>query len=403
MLFRQNIPEFHDKDKSFENENLDSGCLSDASDSSLDLSGKPMQRNGGKDIENEEKKLNTAINKLMTDSGFESHNGNEEKEVNDEKIAQTEAQPSNNIEHPSVKEESSKSSTDWTDLYQQDDDGDTFLHLACISKDENLVKTILSKAPHSCLYDILNDDCQAPLHLAALTKRPNILRMLLLAGADPTVRDRRGNTALHLACRSGVVECVDSLIKPFYKDEIEEASRQYEHRNFSIPFSPDLNLRNYNGESCVHVAAKLGLIDILRRLVSHGADINAREKKCGRTPLHIAIERGNEMLAEFLLSECKKKMNLEAVAFDGLTAYQAATKLEKLDLQKKLEKCGAKILPVPQSEHYNSESDADSESDDNTDNATDPSGLPIFEDGHIKIADSFSEINREFSEAISDK
>ncbi|KAI9582331.1 NF-kappa-B inhibitor cactus-like [Glossina fuscipes] len=384
----EDIPEFLNKDKSFESENLDSGCLSDASDSSLDLPGKSMQRDGN-GSDNEDKKLNTAISKLMTDSGFESHNGNEEKEVNDEKIAENEARTLINTDQPSVKEDSSKSSTNWTDWYQQDDDGDTFLHLACIMKDENLVKTILSKTPHSCLYDILNDDCQAPLHLAALTKRPNILRMLLLAGADPTVRDRRGNTALHLACRSGVVECVDSLIKPFYKDEIEEASHQYEHRNFSIPLSQDLDLRNYNGESCVHVAAKLGFIDILHRLVSHGADINAREKKCGRTPLHIAIERGNEILTEFLLNECNKKIDLEAITFGGLTAYQVAGKLEKLDLQNMLEKCGAEILQVPQSEQYNSDSESDSESDDTTDNASDPaSGLPVFEDGHIKIADA---------------
>uniref|UniRef100_A0A1A9W9G3 ANK_REP_REGION domain-containing protein n=1 Tax=Glossina brevipalpis TaxID=37001 RepID=A0A1A9W9G3_9MUSC len=379
--------DFDNEKKLFQNESIDSGCLSDASDSSLDLPSKSIQQDG-QDSDREEKELNTVINKIMTDSGFLSHNGNEDKEVNDDQN-QSEAKALNNIDDPSAKQESPKF---WKDLYQQNDDGNTWLHLACISEDENLVKTILLMAPHSCLYDILNDDCQAALHLAALTKQPKMLRMLLLAGADPFVRDHRGNTALHLACRSGIEECVDSLITPFREDEIEEASRQYSHRNCSIRLTQDLELSNYNGESCVHLAANLGFQDILRRLVSHGADINAKEKKCGHTPLHIAIVRGNEILAQFLLNECKE-IDVERITFGGLTAYQLASKNKKLELQNLLGKHGAKTLPIPQSTDYNSDTDSDTESDDSAYNVTDPSGSQIFEDDLTKIADGITLCN----------
>lgn len=37
-----------------------------------------------------------------------------------------------------------------------------------------------------------------------------------------------------------------------------------------------VSLSLFLGERCVHLAAEAGHIDILRILVSHGADINAR-------------------------------------------------------------------------------------------------------------------------------
>ncbi|KAI8042968.1 NF-kappa-B inhibitor cactus [Drosophila gunungcola] len=250
----------------------------------------------------------------------------------------------------------------WEQFYQQNDDGDTPLHLACILGSVDVVAALIRMAPHPCLLNIQNDEAETPLHLAALTAQPNIMRKLLLAGAEPTVRNRHGNTALHLSCIAGEKQCVRALTEKFGATEIHEAHRQYGHRSNDKAVSSlsyarlpaDLEIRNYDGQRCVHLAAEAGHIDILRILVSHGADINAREGKSGRTPLHIAIEGCNEDLANFLLDECEK-LNLETATFAGLTAYQFACIMNKSRMQNILEKRGADTITPPDSDYDSSD------------------------------------------------
>lgn len=70
------------------------------------------------------------------------------------------------------------------------------------------------------------------------------------------MRDRHGNTALHLSCISGEKQCVRALTEKFGASEIHEAHRQYGHRSNDKAVSSlsyarlpaDLEIRNYDGE-----------------------------------------------------------------------------------------------------------------------------------------------------------
>jgi len=70
------------------------------------------------------------------------------------------------------------------------------------------------------------------------------------------VRDRHGNTALHLSCIAGEKQCVHALTVKFGASEIHEAHRQYGHRSNDKAVSSlsyarlpaDLEIRNYDGE-----------------------------------------------------------------------------------------------------------------------------------------------------------
>uniref|UniRef100_A0A0A1WTW6 NF-kappa-B inhibitor cactus n=1 Tax=Zeugodacus cucurbitae TaxID=28588 RepID=A0A0A1WTW6_ZEUCU len=245
----------------------------------------------------------------------------------------------------------------WEQFFQQNDDGDTYLHLASISGQDNVAAALISLAVHPCILNIKNDYGQTPLHLAALSRHPTILRMLLLAGADPNIRDCRGNTALHLACKSGYEQSVSALTTPFSEIEINAAHQQFGYTQTKL--INNLEMRNYEGEYCVHLAAEIGNLQMLRSLVQSGADINAGEGKGGYTPLHIAVEKGNEELLNFLLNNCKPKLNVEATTFGRLTAYQLASISERSQMQRILEKHGAEQLPSPDNDYESSDDESE--------------------------------------------
>ncbi|GBP98379.1 NF-kappa-B inhibitor cactus, partial [Eumeta japonica] len=129
----------------------------------------------------------------------------------------------------------------WEKYYQQNDDGDTALHLACISGYEDVVIALIRMAPHPCLFNIQNDDAQTPLHLATLTAQPKIIRMLLIAGAK-----------LYILPASLVKNNVFALTTPISASEVNEFHRQYGHRANDKSYlkcaklPSDLEIRNYD-------------------------------------------------------------------------------------------------------------------------------------------------------------
>lgn len=103
---------------------------------------------------------------------------------------------------------------------------------------------LIRMAPDPCLLDTMNDDWQSPLHLAVLTHQPLIVRRLILAGADPSLRNFRGNTALHLACMSGDLACARALTDP-----LSPMERNKLMPGQTVPALPqNLEQRNYSGK-----------------------------------------------------------------------------------------------------------------------------------------------------------
>lgn len=124
------------------------------------------------------------------------------------------------------------------------------LHIAIIQGFlEAAAFSLIRMAPHPCLLDIVNDDGEAPLHLAVLTKQHRIARRLVVGGANPGLRDRRGNTALHIACATGDLCAARALTDPLATIE-----RNYLGPHKRIPALPqDLEQRNYRGKYLVPI------------------------------------------------------------------------------------------------------------------------------------------------------
>ncbi|XP_035732908.1 NF-kappa-B inhibitor cactus-like [Vespa mandarinia] len=231
----------------------------------------------------------------------------------------------------------------WQLYYTQDDEGDTQLHIAIVQGFLEAAFSLIRMAPHPCLLDILNDDGQSPLHLAVLTRQPRIVRRLILAGANPSLRNFRGNTALHLTCETGDLSCAKALTDP-----LSPVERNYLLLGKKIPALPqNLEQRNYDGEMCLHIAASGGQVELVRLLVRLGADLEAREALSGKTALHLAVERGCRSVVSFLLHECRPC--LDTPTYAGITVYQYALCFDG-QLARELVRLGATPEPLPETD-----------------------------------------------------
>jgi ankyrin repeat protein len=171
----------------------------------------------------------------------------------------------------------------------------------------------LATTPDSRL-DTINGRCDVfPLRFAVSKNNREIAVALLNAGADVNARDPHGN----MLQAADTVEMVDYLVESgadvnamgyesgnavilaSYKAQAEKLERLIAHgADVNQPAVKD-------GRTALHVAAGWGYkgtssLAVIRVLLKHGADINARDKN-HQTPLHWAVQERNKDSAEFLL------------------------------------------------------------------------------------------------------
>jgi len=107
---------------------------------------------------------------------------------------------------------------------------------------------------------------QTALHLAAHTKQHDMLRKLLVSDASLHLTDHKGNTPLHIICRFNSTKCLEEILKFVKLNTILEVSQ----------------IRNNEGQTCIHIAAQQGNTNALRKLRCIGVDINMQVcQKCG--------------------------------------------------------------------------------------------------------------------------
>ncbi|KAH9489882.1 Nuclear factor NF-kappa-B p105 subunit [Bulinus truncatus] len=203
-------------------------------------------------------------------------------------------------------------------LFEGDRDGDNKLHLSILNGDFKLSILLIKLAPHFNWLNYCNHLWQTPLHLAVLTNQVHVVRRLLCAGADATCQDKDGNTPLHIACRGGYEDIVRCLLTPVQKEELSE-------NTYDIPFQrlpQDFGIRNYEGETCLHIAVRNSHVKIVALLLKAGIDINLGDGKSGRTALHIASELNNVDMIKIILYRSDAKIDVRNYA--GLTPVQLA-------------------------------------------------------------------------------
>ncbi|GAB1609640.1 NF-kappa-B inhibitor cactus-like [Argonauta hians] len=232
--------------------------------------------------------------------------------------------------------------SDFDDLCNQDEDGDSILHMAIINGDSKLVEYyIINVKLLSCthLLDLQNNLYQTPLHLAVITKQYDIISLLVRNGACVDIRDNNGNTPLHIACKEEDIKCVKMLLG-------------------AKNISKSLPQRNYDGFTSLHLAVLNKPYPIVNLLLCAGADINAQDGKSGRTILHYAVEAKNVILVTQLLKY--PELNINALTFAGMSSYYLAQDQHN-ELMKNVLRGNGASLVYPDSTSDESEEDDDDE------------------------------------------
>uniref|UniRef100_A0A8P4KLF1 RHD domain-containing protein n=1 Tax=Dicentrarchus labrax TaxID=13489 RepID=A0A8P4KLF1_DICLA len=247
----------------------------------------------------------------------------------------------------------------------QDEDGDTGLHLAVLHSQQEALKSltqVVSALPGQEVLNMRNHLYQTPLHLAVITQQREAVEALLLAGADPTLTDRHGNTALHLASQlEGGAEMVQFLL------------RHRELRGL-------LDHTNTAGLCAIHLAVLANQLSSLRELLEGGANVEAQERSCGRTALHLATEGDNVSLAGCLLLE--GNANVDCCTFNGSTPLHIAAGRGSIKLTALLMAAGAdphkeNFEPLFFKEEEEEEEDCDKEREEDDDEGYIPGTTPL--------------------------
>ena len=207
------------------------------------------------------------------------------------------------------------------------DDGDTMLHNAIIEQDESLALYLINIAESSEWLNFKNSLSQTPLHLAVLTNQLTVARRLVVGGASLKIQDRNLNTPLHLASMKGLVMMMHTLTTPVRYLETKENKYDFPCQSMT----ENMNIYNFEGLTCAHIAAMHGYNQILKMCIQCGANMNAQELKGGRTTLHIACAKGDTETVKMLYSS--GSCDASAKAYDGCTPVDLLkTNISKPDI-----------------------------------------------------------------------
>ena len=87
-----------------------------------------------------------------------------------------------------------------------------------------------------------------------------MMKMLLNAGAAVHLQDHKGNTPLHIACRHKSTKCLDILLSAIHYRTLSQLAE----------------IRNFEGHSCVHIAAYAENSEALLKLRGAGVDVDMK-------------------------------------------------------------------------------------------------------------------------------
>ena len=203
----------------------------------------------------------------------------------------------------------------------------TILHMASRHDNSAIMAAIVLKAAQDLnrqqFLDFLNtrhSSGKTALIDCVERGREEAISILLRHGADYKISGHAGNTPLHWGCMGGYHEIVRTILKQAKTEESE-----------SSPFSEYINAGNEVGITPFMHAASRNHLDVVKVLLSFGADYVAYRVSQGSpsvTALHDACFKGSREVATHLLEVAFQELDGERFAqFINARNYQGKTPL----------------------------------------------------------------------------
>lgn len=142
-------------------------------------------------------------------------------------------------------------------------------------------------------------------------------------------QDEDGYTKLHIAILHHMEPAISALLQ-------------------LVPDSSYLNIRNFCGQTALHLAVLLGQQATVKKLINAGADVNVRDNRCN-TALHLACLNDDLSCVHIITSavypqnEKKLLANLEQWNYDGETCFFIASKAKNIAIMRALALNGANV------------------------------------------------------------
>ncbi|XP_075051004.1 NF-kappa-B inhibitor zeta [Mixophyes fleayi] len=224
-------------------------------------------------------------------------------------------------------------------LLSKDADGDTCLHIAVAQGRRALSYVLASKMAALNMLDIKEHNNQSALQVAVAANQHLIVQDLISLGAQVSTTDYWGRTPLHVCAGKAYQQVLEAIQKGV------ATSNQY----------IDVDATNYDGLTPLHCAViahnaivqqlqitrELGtpatddlvmrnkaMVDTVKTMLQMGASVDARDRKSGRTALHLACEEANLELMSLFLELPNSLQFINAKAYNGNTALHVAASLQ---------------------------------------------------------------------------
>ena len=186
------------------------------------------------------------------------------------------------------------------------------IHEACRRGDIHAVRALLASNP--ALVDEDDEHGWRPIFHAGLWRHAQVVRLLIASGADLAAHD---GYVMHYAGEVPNNKEIVSLLVQYgaldaHLRPTDDLSRQFLAALFLADMArvrsllarhPHLaNLSDGRGDQPIHHAARNGDTEIVRLLIEHGADVNARNRR-DHTVLYCAGGHGHLDTLQLLLNE----------------------------------------------------------------------------------------------------